>query len=109
MNKKDLTKKLKKMFSTEGTDPTKMEIAPFRNWRNVVIFFFAGVVVSVVFGAYLLKNVNEGDFFGKVESRPEVVQFDTKKLMLVLDSFKKKEALFEELKKNATPVVDPSL
>lgn len=109
MNKKNFTKKLKKIFSTEGVDSTKMELSPFRNWRNVVIFFFAGVAASVAFNGYLFLNVNEGDFFGKTESKVEPLRFNTEKLMAVLEAFKQKEAVFEELKKNASPVVDPSL
>lgn len=109
IQKKSLGGKIKKMFTTKGSDATKIEITPYRDWRVVVLVFFIGILTSFGFNAYLFMGVNEDSFFGGTMKKDEVVTFNKEKLLGVLDTFQKKEEKSEALKKVPTPIVDPSL
>lgn len=106
--KKNLDVRIKKMFSTKGSDPAKIEITPYRDWRIVVIIFLAGIAVSLGLNVYLFMGINEDDFFGGTIKKEEVATFNKEKLLTVLNGFKNKEEVSEALKKTATPAIDPS-
>ncbi len=106
--KKNLDTRIKKMFSTKGSDPTKIEITPYRDWSIVVVIFLSGIFISLGFNVYLFMGINEDDFFGNTVKKEEVAIFNKEKLLTVLDGFKKKEEVSEALRKVATPTIDPS-
>ncbi len=109
MFKKDWIKKLKGLSSSKGVDPTKMEIAPFRDWRIVAMSFFAGLVVSLGFNIYMSIEINRDGFFTAASKSGEEVSFNKEGLSKVLAGFAEKEALFEKTKNEGVSVVDPSL
>lgn len=106
--KKNLDARIKKMFATKGSDPAKIEITPYRDWRIVVVVFLCGILISFGFNVYLFMGINEDNFFGTTIKKEEVVIFNKEKLLIVLEGFKKKEEVSEALKKVATPTIDPS-
>ena len=109
MLKKDWLKELKKLFSSKGTDPMKMEVTPFRDWRIVVVSFFVGLAVSLGFNIYMSIEINRDTFFTAIPAASESVALNKDGLMKVLAGLAEKEAVFEKTKKEGVVVVDPSL
>lgn len=109
MFKKDWFKEFKKLFSSKGSDPTKMEVTPFRDWRIVVVSFFAGLAVSLGFNIYMSIEINRDTFFTTAPVASEGAVFNKEGLTKVLTGLAEREAIFEKTKKEGTPVVDPSL
>jgi hypothetical protein len=107
--KNNLKQRLKRFFATKGSDSQKISITPYRDWRIIVIVFFIGIVVSLGLNVYLFMGVNEDNFFGTTVKREEILKFDKEKLSVVVESFTKKEAAFETLKKSVILLIDPSL
>lgn len=108
MPKKDLLKVLKKFFSSKGSDPTKMETTPFRDWRIVVVTFFIGLVLSIGFNVYMSVEINQDSFFTTTTKGGEVAALNKSGLTKVLAGFAEKEALFEKARTEKNSVVDPS-
>lgn len=109
MFKKDWFKKFKKISSSKGSDPMKMEISPYRDWRIVAMSFFAGLVVSLGFNIYMSIEINRDSFFTATPKSGEEISFNKEGLAKVLAVFAEKEALFEKAKTEGVTVVDPSL
>lgn len=109
MFKKDWSKGVKKLFSSKGFDPMKMEIAPFRDWRIIVVTFFAGLVISLGFNIYLSIEVNRDNFFTATTVADEGIIFKKDDLAKVLAGLAEKEALFEKVRTEGVSVVDPSI
>lgn len=109
MLKKDWVKKFKKLFSSKGSDPMRMEVAPYRDWRIVVMSFFAGLVVSLGFNIYMSIEINRDSFFTATPKSGEEVALNKEGLEKVLAGFAEKEATFEKVKTEGVSVVDPSL
>ncbi|MBI3634560.1 MAG: hypothetical protein HY228_03015 [Candidatus Yonathbacteria bacterium] len=116
MLKKDLNKKTKNLFSLKGiislwrdADPSKIEIAPYRDWRIMGIVFFVILLASFGFNMYLLFEVNRDNFFVVPEVKSQGMSFDREGLNRVLDLIATREATFEKLKTETVKVNDPSL
>lgn len=109
MLKKDWLKELKKLSSSKGADPMKMEITPFRDWRIVVITFFVGLVIATGFNAYMSIAINHDNFFITAPKSSETVIFNKDGLAKVLEWFTVKEVLFEKARTEKSSVVDPSM
>lgn len=109
MLNKDWTKKIKKLFSSKGSDPMKMEFTPYRDWRIVAMSFFAGLVVSLGFNIYMSIEINRDNFFTATAKSGEEVTLNKEGLEKVLADFAGKEATFEKVKTEGVSVVDPSL
>lgn len=115
MLKKGLTKKTKISLSLKGitslwgdTDSSKIEIAPYRDWRIVGICFFVAFLISFGFNMYLLFEVNRDNFFIIPETKSQGVSFNREGLNRVLDLITTREATFEKLKEETVKVIDPS-
>lgn len=109
MPKKDWTKQAKKLFSSKGVDPLKMEITPYRDWRIVVIAFFVGLVVSFGFNIYMSVRINSDSFFATSQKKDEGVTLNKSGLTKVVEEFAAKEEVFNKVKTEGIVVVDPSL
>lgn len=100
---------VKNIFKSSVEDMEKMEITPYRDWRIVVVVFFAGLIASLAFNTYVFMGVNQDNFFGDTAIQDEVVGLHQEKLSVVLKEFNMKKAAFETLTKESVSVVDPSL
>lgn len=110
MFKKDRIKEeLKKLFSSKGSDPMKMEFTPYRDWRIVAMLFFVGLVASLGFNIYMSIEINRDSFFTATQKGGEEVALDKEGLEKVLAGFAEKESTFEKVKTEGVSVVDPSL
>lgn len=109
MFKKDRIKEFKKLFSSKGSDPTKMEFTPYRDWRIVAMSFFAGLVASLGFNIYMSIEINRDSFFTATPKSEEEVALNKEGLEKVLADFAEKEATFEKAKTEGVAVADPSL
>lgn len=108
MIKNDWTKELKKLFASNGGDPMKMEITPFRDWMVIVIIFFIGLILATGFNAYMSIEINRDNFFTTTQKSGEAVIFNKEGLAKVLAGLAEKEALFEKARTEKSTVVDPS-
>lgn len=108
MFKKDWVKELKRLSVSKGSDHTKMEITPFRDWRIIVTLFFVGLLVSIGFNFYMSIEINRDSFFTTAPKSGEVVVFNKDGLSKVLAALAEKEALFEKARTEKSTVVDPS-
>lgn len=109
MLKKDGLKEFKKFFSSKGSDPMKMEITPYRDWRIVVIAFFVGLVISFGFNIYMSIEINRDNFFTATTVESKGAAFKKDDLAKVLAGLAEKEALFEKIRTEGVSVVDPSI
>lgn len=116
MFKKDFIKRAKDIFSLKGigsllgnSDPSKIGIAPYRDWRMVGIGFFTIFLVSLGFNIYILFEVNRDNLFVVSQSINHEVSFNREGLNRVLGLFATREASFERLKKETVDARDPSL
>lgn len=109
MFKKDWSKELKKMAASKGSDPFKMEPTPYRDWRFLVMGFFAALILSVGFNIYMSIEINRDSFFTTTSKVEEGVSFNKEGLGMVLGNLAAKEAAFEKIRIEGVSVVDPSL
>ncbi len=97
------------MFSSKEANIPKAKIAPYCDWRIVVIIFSVGLVLSLGFNSYVFFEINSGSFFVTTPSGEESAKFNKDGLSKVLEELSAKEATFEKLKTENISVVDPSL
>ncbi len=97
------------MFTPKEVNTQKADIMPYRDWRNVVIIFFVGLVLSLGLNAYMFLEINQGSFFAATPNSEESTKFNSGGLTRVLDDLLIKEATFEKLKTKSIPTVDPSI
>lgn len=109
MPKKDWSKEIKKMTATKGVDPYKMEITPFRDWKILVAYTFAGLIISLGYNVYMSFQINHESFFSVEKAAEGGAVFNSKALSEVLENIATKEANFEKIKKEGVPVSDPSI
>lgn len=109
MLKKDWKKELKKLFASKGIDASKVGITPYRDWRTVVAVFFVALSASIGFNVYMFIEINQGGFFTNTPKGIDGVKFDRDGLARVLDELVAREAIFEKLKTESVPVIDPSI
>ena len=109
MLKKDWNKEFKKLFASKGSDPLKAEPTPYRDWRIIVLSFFAGLMVSLGFNIYMSIEINRDSFFTTTPKVEQGVVFNSEGLTTVLGALAAKEAAFEKLRTEGVSVVDPSL
>lgn len=116
MFKKDSHKNTKVIFSLKevasllrNPDASKIEIAPYRDWRIVGICFFIMLIVSFGFNMYILFEVNRDSFFAVSEIKSQGISFNREGLNRVLDAIQRRENTFERLKTGMIGVSDPSL
>lgn len=109
MIKKDWIKAIKKIRASKGADPYKIEIAPFHDWKIVVVGFFVGLAISLAFNIYMSFQINNESFFSGEETTEAKMEVNSKALSEVLENMATKEANFEKIKKAGVPVLDPSL
>ncbi len=108
MLKKEWIKKIKSLLILKKASTQKIDIAPYRDWRTVVITFFIGLVFSLGLNAYLFMEINKGSFFVATQNGEELIKFNKEGLTKVLEELQVKEVVFEELKTKGLPMVDPS-
>lgn len=116
MIKKDLIKRIKNFLSLRGitsllrgSDSSKMEIAPYRDWRILGVGFFIIFLLSFGFNMYILYEVNRDNFFVVPEIKSQGVLFNREGLNRVLNTITTRESIFEKLKTETMKVNDPSL
>lgn len=109
MKKIDWKAELKKLTTTKGSDPLKMEITPYRDWRVVVIVFFVGLLTSFGFNIYMSIEINRDSFFAAAPKSTGVIKFNEDGLSKVITGIDEKAARFEKIKTEGVDVVDPSL
>lgn len=109
MLKNDWSKKLKKMFSNKGADPLKIEITPYRDWMVLVIIFFVGLIASFGFNIFMSVKINSDNFFTVAPVSEGSASLNKNGLAKILAEFTEKEKLFEKIRTEGVPVVDPSL
>ncbi|MGB2580353.1 MAG: hypothetical protein WBC83_01545 [Minisyncoccia bacterium] len=100
---------LKKISFSKGVDALKMEITPFRDWRNLVLLFFIWLSVSLIFNIYMSIGVNRDHFFSEPKKVNNVAVLDTEGLKMVADQIDEKAANFEKAKSEKLTTADPSL
>ncbi|TAN36539.1 hypothetical protein EPN27_00775 [Patescibacteria group bacterium] len=100
---------LKKISFSKGADALKMEITPFRDWKNLVLLFFIWLSVSLVFNIYMSIGVNRDHFFAEPKKVNNVEVLDTEGLKIVADQIDEKAANFEKAKSEKLTTADPSL
>lgn len=109
MDLKNLKKELQKLATSKGSDPSKTEITPYRDWRIVVIGFFVGIAASFGFNIYMSIEINRDSFFSGAPTPTQGTLFNREGLARVLNNLSQKEAVFERVKIEGVHVVDPSL
>ena len=109
MIKLDLSKRFKKLSSSRGTDPLKMETTPYRDWRILAFTFFVGLVVSLGFNIYMSIGINSDSFFTVTPKSIAGVTLNKDGLDKILAGFADKQAAFEKARTEGVAVVDPSL
>ncbi len=109
MLKKEWNKKIKSMFTLKEVNIPKVDVAPYRDWRTVVIIFFVVLVLSLGFNAYIFLEINSGSFFVTTPKGAELTKFDSEGLTRVLDDLLAKEVIFEKLKNESVSLIDPSI
>ncbi len=97
------------MFTLKEVNTSKVETAPYHDWRNVVILFFVGLVSLIGFNSHMFLEINRGSFFATTPRSEEFAKFNSDGLMRVLNNLLAKESTFEKLKTERVPVIDPSL
>lgn len=109
MKKINIEEEFKKLTTTKGVDPQKQEIAPYRDWRILVVTFFVGLAVSFAYNIYMAVQINKDSFFA-TEARPAgVTKFNDVDLAKVITVMDQKAALFEKTKTENISIVDPSI
>jgi len=109
MNNMNIKNWLKKISFSKGVDALKMEITPFRDWRNLVVLFFIWLCVSLIFNIYMSIGVNRDHFFATPKKSSNVEVLDIDGLKTVSDKIDEKEASFEKAKIEKITTADPSL
>ena len=115
MFKKDSNQNAKSKFSFKRinsllgkSDSSKIEIAPYRDWRIVGVGFFIILFISFGFNMYILFEVNRDNFFDVHQGTKQEVSFAREGLTRVIGMFAGREETFERLKKEIIKVNDPS-
>lgn len=106
---KTVERSLKKLFESRGSDKEKMEITPFRDWRTVVIVFFAGLVASFVWSAYLFVGVNTDSFFKRAEKPAAGATLNHVGLGEIDKRLSESAERFEKILKEGVAVSDPGM
>lgn len=104
-----ITNWINKLSFLERNDALKMEVTPYRDWRIIVLFFFAGLVASVGFNIYMSIGINQDSFFSAAPKTADVVKFNSEGLAKVIAGIDEKAARFENAKTESVVVVDPSI
>lgn len=107
--KKDWNKELRKLISSKGSDTSKIEITPFRDWGIIVMTFFCGLIIAIIFNIYMSIEINQDSFFVSEPTVIKPVVLNKEGLAKVLSMLAGKEALFEEVRTEKRVVVDPSI
>lgn len=100
---------IKKITTTKGTDPLKMGITPFRDWKRVVTYSFGGLIISLGFNIYMSFQINHERFFSVEKAIESGVAFNSEALSQVLNDIAKKEENFQRIKVEGVSVADPSV
>ena len=109
MSKKDWKLGFKKIASSKGTDPFKMDITPYRDWRILVAAFSLGLIGSLGFNIYMSLEISGDGFTSEGIAATTVVKFNEEGLKKAITIIDEKEAQFEKVKTEGITVVDPSL
>lgn len=109
MQKKDLEKSIKKLFATKGTDVSKIEPSPYRDWGVIVSVFFFGLIISLGFNIFMSIKINSDDFFATPKNEEGGVVLDKAGLDKVLTELSAKEANSQKVINEKVSIVDPSL
>lgn len=109
MNNMNIKNWLKKISFSKGADALKMEITPFRDWRNLVVLFFIWLSVSFIFNIYMSVGVNRDHFFSTPKKINNVTVLDIEGLKTVAGKIDEKAASFEKAKSEKLTTSDPSL
>lgn len=97
--------KKKKKFTKEG-----FAVNPSLYWRFILTLAFFIIVLAFLFGFYLLNQLNK-PFVPKEEdvSGVNVEVTNEERLNKILEYFKEREVVSEEIVKEPTSVKDPSI
>lgn len=109
MNNMFKTDWINKLSFSKRNDALKMEVTPYRDWRIIVLIFFAGLVASVGFNIYMSIGINRDSFFSAAPKTADVVKFNSEGLAKVIAGIDEKAARFENAKIEGVAVVDPSI
>lgn len=109
MLKIDFKKYFRRTGGSKGSDPQKMEITPYRDWRILVGVFFLGVIVSFGFNIFMSMQISSDSFFTADKKSNSGVVLNKDGLSKTLDELAAKEAAFEKARTETISVVDPSL
>lgn len=109
MKKIDWKAEFKKLTTTKGSDPLKMEITPFRDWQVLVIVSSVALLASFGYNLYVSIEINRDSFFNAAPKSTGVIKFNEDGLAKVIVGIDEKAARFEKIKTEGVDVVDPSL
>lgn len=109
MQKRNWKAEFKKLTYSKGSDPLKMEITPYRDWRILVIAFSLGLIFSVGFNIYMSIEINRDSFFASATKAVGVIKFNETGLADVMVNIDEKAALFEKAKTERVTIVDPAI
>lgn len=109
MPKKDWKAELKKLTYSKGSDPLKMDITPYRDWRILVIASFLGLVGALGYNIYITIQINSDVFSVVTQKSSGVAKFNEEGLTKLVLSIDQKAAIFEKIRNEGMAVVDPSI
>ena len=81
----------------------------YRDWKMLVWFTMAGLVISLVVGVCAYVSFRNGELFQNPSSTTDVKKLNKKVLTDMLESMDNKQKALEDLKVKAPKVTDPSL
>lgn len=92
-----------------GTDRSKMEITPFRDWRVLVIVFFIALLGVFGFNGSLFLRINTDSFVTGGLPETNIAPLENNKLDNAVKEITKRSEKFEKLRKEKPTYIDPSL
>lgn len=94
-------------MNSKGKDSAKIEPMPYRDWKIIVLCFFAGFVVSLGFNIYMSYQINNDNFFTTSTQKQTGPVLNRDGLGKVLTGLSAKDDFLAKPIVNAT-IVDPS-
>src|SRR3989344_775596 len=98
---------LKKLSKKKTYDYTHETFDSRRDWSAILVIFIILILIGGSFNFYLFLRITAGDIFEAQSDPVQTKTLDRKAIRDVIDSFEKKAADLEEIKKAPPSVPDP--